>query len=150
MARTGMEKLGLILKREVMLSDHVSRVLPSDPVKGRILRTSDGSSWYVEFDNLRTGLTSSVYSNVIPRTNNLMVTTALEAAQHAYTANPLDNTDMPGVTEFSSMAYKYNGNPISGISLTRWYNSNRPSGITSLYVNIINNPGDVKLQTANA
>ena len=82
-------------------------IAPNDPLKGRILRTSDGSSWYIEFDNLRTGETSSVYSNVIPRTNNLMVATTLEAAQHSYTANPLDNTDMPGATEFNSMAYKY-------------------------------------------
>ncbi len=125
------------------------QVLPGDPVKGRILRTSDGTSWYVEFDNLRNSQTSYAYSNVIPRTNNLKVTVALEAGQQTYTLNPLDNTDMPGRTEFSSMAYKYNGNPISGISLQSWYNANRPSGITNLNVNILNNPGDVMLHTAN-
>ena len=100
-------------------------------------------------DNLRNSQTSYAYSNVIPRTNNLKVTVALEAGQQAYTLNPLDNTDMPGRTEFSSMAYKYNGNPISGISLQNWYNANRPSGITNLNVNILNNPGDVMLHTAN-
>ena len=73
--KTGSDIIGLRLQ-----------VLPGDPLKGRILRTSDGSSWYVEFDNLRTGETSAVYSNLIPRTNNLMVTTALEATQHSYTA----------------------------------------------------------------
>ncbi|MBP2132379.1 hypothetical protein J2128_000300 [Methanomicrobium sp. W14] len=114
-----------------------------DRIKGRILWSSTYNQWYVQFTDLTTGDLSTIWSSLVHRHNNLDVSVVLEGKVVD------DNNDMPGDIEFYNMEFKNNGAAVNGVYFEGYVDSNKPSGITGLWPQIISNPSDVKLNTYN-
>jgi len=113
-------------------------------MKGRIYWDGGWSLWFISLEDRTTGQTSGISTDCIQPQNNCLVACALEGWYVD------DNTDVPGDTNFYSMSYKIYGIPIIGVHLDPWYSSIAPWEIISqCYVEIIQNPNQVKLHTAN-
>jgi len=100
--------------------------------------------WIVTLEDRTTGQTSEMVSDRILLQSNRLVACALEGWYVD------DNTDVPGDTRFYSMSYKAYGVPMMNVHLDPWYSSFAPQEIIDqCFVEIIQNPYQVKLHTAN-
>lgn len=115
-----------------------------DSMKGRIYWDSGRNLWFISLEDRTTGQASVATTNCIQPQSNCLVACALEGWYVD------DNTDVPGDTNFHSMSYKTYGAPMTNVHLDSWYSSFAPQEIISqCYVEIIQNPYQVKLHTAN-
>ncbi len=115
-----------------------------DTMKGRIYWDGVRNHWFVSLEDRTTGQTSEIVSDRILPQSNCLVACALEGWYVD------DNTDVPGDTEFYSMSYKAYGVPMINVHLDPWYSPFAPQEIISqCFVEIIQNPYQVKLHTAN-
>jgi len=115
-----------------------------DTMKGRIYWDGVRSLWIVSLEDCTTGQSSVVTPDSIQPQSNCLVACALEGWYVD------DNTDVPGDTNFYSMSYKAYGIPMTNVYLNPWYSSFAPQEIMGqCFVEIIQNPYQVKLHTAN-
>ncbi len=115
-----------------------------DTMEGRIYWDGIKNYWFVSLEDRTTGQTSEIVSDLIQPQSNCLVACALEGWYVD------DNTDVPGDTRFYSMSYKAYGVPMMNVHLDPWYSSFAPQEIIDqCFVEIIQNPYQVKLHTAN-
>jgi hypothetical protein len=115
-----------------------------DTMKGRIYWDGVRNLWIVTLEDRTTGQSSVVTPDSIQPQNNCLVACALEGWYVD------DNTDVPGDASFYSMSYKAYGVPMMNAHLDPWYSPFAPQEIIDqCFVEIIQNPYQVKLHTAN-
>ena len=123
-------------------SGHSSRIDVSEgsKIKGKLHYTGSEDGWQIDITDETASKTTSCSSTAVSNTDVEVFGGVLEGSKLLKNDG---NSPLPGTTEFYDMAYD------ASITLGAYVDSNAKNYFTNLNANIVTNPSNVKLETAN-